>query len=159
CADGPAIQGATRRARAAGVSTREGFAIARAIADALPAGPLNLLAYANLGHARGTGAFCEEAAEAGGSSLVGPDVPVGEDEELREACRASGLAFVRMVGPGTAAARIVELAQDADLIYVAALQGVTGAMGGGATEKSELVRRVRAVTDKPVQSGFGLSSA
>jgi tryptophan synthase alpha chain len=144
CADGPAIQGATRRARAAGVSTREAFALVRALADAAPAVPLNLLAYANLVHARGTAAFCEEAAAAGVSSLLVPDVPFGEDLELNAACRDHGLAFVRMVGPGTAPDRIVALARDADLLYVAALQGVTGAAGGDAAQRSELLRRARA---------------
>ena len=159
CADGPAIQAATRRARAAGVSTRAAFAVARAIADAAPAVPLNLLAYANLVHARGTAAFCEEAVRAGVSSLLVPDVPFGEDLELNAACRDQGLAFVRMVGPATAPARIAAIARDADLLYVAALQGVTGAAGGDATQRSELLRRARAATDRPLQSGFGLSSA
>lgn len=159
CADGPAIQAATRRARAAGVSTREAFAVARAIADAVPAVPLNLLAYANLVHARGTAAFCEEAARAGVSSLLVPDVPFGEDLELNAACRDQGLAFVRMVGPGTAPARIAALARDADLLYVAALQGVTGAAGGDTAQRAELLRRARSATDRPLQSGFGLSSA
>ena len=159
CADGPAIQAATRRARAAGVSTREAFALVRALADAAPAVPLNLLAYANLVHARGTETFCEEAAAAGATSLLVPDIPFGEDLELNAACRDHGLAFVRMVGPGTAPARIAALARDADLLYVAALQGVTGAAGGDAAQRAELLRRARAASDRPLQSGFGLSSA
>jgi len=159
CADGPAVVAASRRARAAGVSTGRAFELLRAIATALPDVPRNLLVYANLVHARGVERFCDDAAAAGASSLLVPDLPFGEDALLAEACRASGLGFVRMAGPATPRARLSELARDCDFVYVAGHQGVTGARDErDVAARATLLQRARDATRQPLALGFGLSS-
>ena len=90
CADGPAIQEACLRARRAGMTTDGALALLERLRAKLPDTPFNLLVYANLVHARGWERFCRDAAAAGASSLLCPDVPLEEDEELRAACAAAG---------------------------------------------------------------------
>ena len=157
CADGPAIQQASERARAAGTSTDRAIDLLAQIRRACPTTPLNLLVYGNLVHARGYTRFCADVAAAGASSLLVPDVPLDEAQPLRDACAHAELGFVPMVGPRTDPARTRALAAASTAFcYLAALQGVTGAATDiGAREA--LVRRVTGLVRRPVCVGFGLS--
>ncbi|HLQ37276.1 MAG TPA: tryptophan synthase subunit alpha [Planctomycetota bacterium] len=155
CADGTAIQAACLRARAAGVSTAAAFALLAAIGRACPGVPCNLLVYGNLVHRRGLARFCGEARAAGASSLLVPDVPLGEDGQLRTAVAAAGLGAVALVGPRSAPARIAA-AGAPEFVYVAGLQGVTGAAAPSVGERAALLQRVRAHTGAPLALGFGL---
>jgi len=157
CADGPAIQQASERARAAGVSTDRALELLTEIRRGCPATPLNLLVYGNLVHARGYARFCSDVAAAGASSLLVPDVLLEEAQPLREACARAGLGFVPMLGPRTEPERIRALdAASTAFLYLAALQGVTGAASDGPS-RAVLVRRVTALVRRPVCVGFGLS--
>jgi tryptophan synthase alpha chain len=158
CADGPAIAAACRRALQGGSSTAAGFAALARIAATCPAVPRNLLVYGNLVHAAGIAAFCRAAAAAGASSLLVPDMPLGEDEELHAACAAAGLGHVRLVAPASLPARIAASGDGAAMLYVAALQGVTGADSRAETAAAVLAR-ARAAAPTPLCLGFGLASA
>jgi len=159
CADGPAIQRACARALAAGTTLPGAFAALAAIAERAPEVPRNLLVYGNLVHARGLRRFCAEAVAAGATSLLVPDMPFGEDGELRGACSRDALPHVTMIGARTRPDRIAAAAAGAQLLYVTAMQGVTGGAADDAAERRELVARVRAVTPVPVCLGFGLRTA
>lgn len=157
CADGPAIQRACARSLAAGSTTERAFATVAAIARACPDTPLNLLVYGNLVHARGVAGFCGAAAAAGASSLLVPDVPLGEDRALQSACTRAGLGHVRLVGPRTDDARLRRSADGCVMLYTALVQGVTGVQRRVAS--AALLARARAATAVPLCAGFGLGSA
>jgi len=157
CADGPDIQAAMGRARRAGVSTAEGLSILGRIHERCPEVPKNLLVYGNLVHGWGAARFCREAAAAGASSLLVPDLPPEEGEEVAAACAASGLHRVLMVAAGTSAARLEFIgARAAGFVYLAALQGVTGGDATPGDARARLVRRVAEAMPAPVCAGFGL---
>ncbi|MEO6593471.1 MAG: tryptophan synthase subunit alpha [Planctomycetota bacterium] len=158
CADGPAIQAASLRARTAGTSTSRAIALLAEVRAACPDVPLNLLVYGNLVHRRGYTRFCDEVARAGASSLLVPDVPHEESDPLRAACAHAGLGFVPLVGPHTDRTRLQDLdAASTAFLYLAGLQGVTGATTGQG-DRRETTRRVAASVSKPVCLGFGLSA-
>lgn len=159
CADGPAIQAACVRARAAGVSTGVALEILAAIHQARPEAALNLLVYGNLVHARGLGVFCRDVARAGAATLLVPDIPLEESRALQQACRAADLGHVALVAPATDAARIA--AHDATApacLYLAAYQGVTGSTVDASADRRHLVQRTRGVSARPLAVGFGLSA-
>lgn len=158
CADGPAIQAADERARAAGVSTQRALDILAEIHARSPRVPKNLLVYGNLVHARGWERFCEDAVAAGAASLLVPDVPLEESAPLRAASAAAGLGHVELVGPATPAERVAALDRASDaFLYVAAHQGITGAPAGARRARTDLVERTAAAARNPVCLGFGLS--
>ncbi|MEM7305083.1 MAG: tryptophan synthase subunit alpha [Planctomycetota bacterium] len=160
CADGPAIEAACLRARAAGTSTREALDLVERIRGELPDTPIHLLVYANLVHAPGYGAFCASAAASGASTLLVPDVPLEESPPLRDACNAAALGHAQLVGPRTTPARLAAL-DDASTsyLYLAGYQGVTGIEETGADAYRALARRTVERTRRPVCLGFGLSKA
>lgn len=157
-ADGPAIQKAAMRALGNGTSTSRAMEILGRIRDACPKTPLNLLVYANLVHARGFDRFCKEAADAGASSLLVPDVSLEESAPLKKACRRAGLGHVQLVGPLTSAERLKRIDAAANsFIYLVAHQGVTGVRGGGFDDVEALVSRTAWQLQNPLCVGFGLS--
>lgn len=158
CADGPAVQRACARALRSGTTVDCALRTLAAIAAACPGVPLNLLAYGNLVHARGLGAFCTATAAAGASSLLVPDLPLGEDVPLRSACSAAGLGFVRLVGPRTTPQRLRASSDGAAMLYAAGVQGVTGTFGRARDERAQLLEAARA-TGRPLCTGFGIGSA
>ena len=157
-ADGPAIQRADMRALESGTSTSKALAILARIRDACPKTPLNLLVYANLVHARGFERFCKEAADAGASSLLVPDVCLEESAPLKKACRKARLGHVQLVGPLTSPERLKRIdATATSFIYLVAHQGVTGVRGGGFDAVEALVSRTAWQLKNPLCVGFGLS--
>lgn len=159
-ADGPAIQEACLRAMQAGVSTGRALELIAELRAACPGVPMNLLVYGNLVHARGYARFCADAAAAGASTLLVPDVPLEEGEGLRAACADAGLGVVQLVAPLTKPERLRRLAAVADgFLYLAAHQGVTGAVASIDGQRNDLVQRVAAAVERPVCLGFGLGDA
>ena len=156
-ADGPAIQAAASRALAGGTSTTAALGLLRRIREACPDTPLNLLVYGNLVHRRGYRRFAEEAAGAGASSLLVPDIPLEEAGPLRRACRGAGLGHVELAGPLTPAPRLRRLAGASCFLYVAGFQGVTGVRRGGFAGVLRRVTEVTEIVEVPVCLGFGLS--
>jgi tryptophan synthase alpha chain len=157
-ADGPAIQKADRRALASGMTTSGAFDLLARLHDARPKTPLNLLVYGNLVHARGVEKFAQDAASAGASSLLVPDVPLEESGFLKIACRKAGLAHVQLVGPLTPPERLKRIESAADgFLYLVAHQGVTGVRAGDFESVEALVAATVSAVEKPVCLGFGLS--
>lgn len=157
-ADGPAIQRADMRALSGGTTTSSALSLLARIHQARPETPLNLLVYGNLVHARGFERFAEDAAAAGASSLLVPDIPLEESSPLKHACRSVGLAHVQLVGPLTAAERLRRIDRMADgFLYLVAHQGITGVRGGDFSEVESLVSRTVSAVENPLCLGFGLS--
>lgn len=158
CADGPAVQAAGIRARAAGVSTDGALATLAAIRAACPNTPLNLLVYGNLVHARGFDRFCRDAVDAGASSMLVPDIPLEEGAALRETANDHGLGNVLFAGPRTRDERLRAIASASSaFVYLAGHQGITGAKSGGE-DRAAMVARVRRQVPVPLCVGFGLST-
>ena len=156
CADGPAIQAAAKRARAAGMTTSRAFELLNELRKRHPKLPLNLLVYGNLVHARGYARFCKDAATAGASSLLVPDIPLEEGDELRRACRDQGIGIVQLAAPLTSNDRLRALEDNSDaFVYLAAFQGVTGA-DAARHERRQVLERVRRKLSSPLCLGFGL---
>jgi tryptophan synthase alpha chain len=157
-ADGPAIQAADLRALAGGTSTSKAMKLLARVHDARPKTPLNLLVYGNLVHERGFDRFTREAADAGASSLLVPDVPLEESAALKRACRAAKLAHVQLVGPLTPPERLRRIDRMADgFLYLVAHQGITGVRSGDFDPVAALVARTAASVTNPLSVGFGLS--
>jgi tryptophan synthase alpha chain len=154
-ADGPAIQAAGCRARAAGTTVRGAIDLVREIRKCVDV-PLNLLVYANLVHARGADAFVASLADAGASSILVPDLPFEESGELRAACASKGVGLVHFVGPDTPLERCALLAGDATaFVYLAGIRAVTGS---DMRVRDRSLCALAAHTSTPLAVGFGLRS-
>lgn len=161
-ADGPTIAAAGTRALSRGVGIDDVLAIARAAASRTPAcAPIVLFSYYNPIYQYGVGRFAPAAALAGVAGVIVPDVALEEVGDLKTALASEGLDMPLLVAPSTHAERAKRIASAATgFVYVVSRLGVTGADATQNVEAlSEQIAGLRAVTDKPLAVGFGISRA
>lgn len=156
-ADGPTIQDTTTRALRNGADLAYCLELAARFADRVP---VVLLIYYNVVFARGIDRFLEDAAGAGVSGLVIPDLPVGEALHFREMAADRGVAICPLAAPTPDDERLDKIAEAASgFVYCVSVAGVTGARKRLPQGAMDLLRRARARTSVPVVLGFGISSA
>jgi len=156
--DGPTIQEASLRALERGTTPATILADLRAVAADIDV-PLVAMTYFNIVFRAGTERFAAEAVAAGISGVIIPDVPLEELAEWEPAAAASGLETVLLASPISSDERLAVLCQRTQgFVYGVNLMGVTGERASVGEQAGALARRLKAVTDKPVIMGFGVSS-
>jgi len=154
--DGGVIQEASRVALDAGARPS---AILETIAQAAMDVPVAVMTYVNPVYRHGFGAFLDEAASAGVSGAIVPDLPVDEGEDWSEACAAHGVASVQLAAPGTSDERLGRIARAArGFVYCVTTYGVTGARDRLEPTGAALVERLRPLTDLPLLLGVGVAT-
>ena len=155
-ADGPTIQNTTTRAIANGADLAYCLDLASSLADRVP---VVFLVYCNAVFARGAEKFLENAAAAGVSGLVIPDLPVGEVEDFADLATSKGVALCPMAAPTSSDERLEKIgALASGFVYCVSVAGVTGARETLPPRAVEILRRVRSRTNAPVALGFGIAS-
>lgn len=155
-ADGPVVQGAMLRARAAGATLRGVLALAAEL-RAETSAPLVLFSYANplvqLGDRLGP-----SLREAGIDAVLVVDLPAEHAAELRAPLLREGIAWVGLVAPTTPAARLpAAVGAATGLVYAITLRGVTGAaLEAEGRELAAQLAAIRARTTLPIVAGFGV---
>jgi tryptophan synthase alpha chain len=154
--DGGVIQEASRVALEGGSHPRDVLAT---IADAALDVPVALMTYANIVRRPGFASFCEDAAAAGVSGLIVPDLPVDEAAELEALAAARAIDVVLLAAPGTTSERYEAIgAASHGFVYCVATYGVTGALDAKATTAQEVVAAMRPTTDLPLIVGVGIAT-
>lgn len=155
--DGPVIQNAATVALAGGVRLRDTFSAVRAVSDA--GGVAVPMTYWNPVLRYGPDAFAADLADAGGAGLITPDLIPEEAQEWRVAAAAHGVDPVFLIAPSSSNERISITAEaSTGFVYVASTMGVTGARASVGSGARTLVDRARALTDRPLAVGLGVST-
>ncbi|HEV2773966.1 MAG TPA: tryptophan synthase subunit alpha, partial [Solirubrobacteraceae bacterium] len=156
-ADGPTIHAAGTTALRAGATISGVLEVGEALARRVP---IVLMCYVNLVLAPGADAFVTRLAEAGVSGLIVPDLPMGEEPAVTDACAEHGVALVPLVAPTTTHERLALIgAQAKGFIYTVSVTGTTGERGESRERAfGELVGRVKEHTAVPVALGFGIAT-
>ncbi len=106
----------------------------------------------------GVNRFAEIAAESGADGVIITDLPPEESGEWKKAADANNICTVFLLAPTSTQERIKLVSQMAEgFIYCVSRTGVTGARDEVSGEILDLVRSVKALTDKPAAVGFGIS--
>ena len=155
--DGLTIQEASRRALDLG-ATPSGV-----IADAATLDvdvPLVVMTYTNpVGH-MGYRRFAAALESAGIVAAILPDLPLDELNGWADAADAHHVETVLLAAPTTPDDRLVAICERSrGFVYGVSLMGVTGERAALASQAGEMGRRLKAVTDKPVLLGIGISNA
>jgi tryptophan synthase alpha chain len=154
--DGPTIQEASERALRAGATPTR---IIRELADLDVDVPLVVMTYYNLAFHAGHERFATELAEAGVGGCILPDLPLEECAPWCEAADEAGVATVMLAAPTAPDDRLPAICERArGFVYAVGLVGVTGERAALAASTTVMAKRLKAVTDKPVISGIGIST-
>lgn len=156
--DGAVIQEAGNRALAAGMTVDRGLEIVSRVAGATGK-PCLVMTYVNPVLHRGTAAFFEAVAAAGGAGVILADLPADEAEPFLGAAADAGLGMALFAAPTTDDARLAMIGglQPA-FVYAIAELGVTGERAAVSDRLGVLAARVRSVSDAPIVAGVGIST-
>ncbi len=157
-ADGPTIQKAAVRSLKNRTSIADVLGL---VADVRKESriPLILMTYYNLIFKYGEERFVTDAVAAGLDGLILPDLPPEEAATLMTAAKKEGLDTIFLLAPTSTEERIKLVSRVSQgFIYYVSLTGVTGAQLSAQHAVTESLARIRAVTDKPIAVGFGISS-
>jgi tryptophan synthase alpha chain len=157
-ADGPVIERAAGRARAAGGTLLSTLDLVGGIRRSIRA-PLVLFSYYNPLLAMGERRFLERAAAAGVDGVLVLDLPIEEAGTFSAMAAAVAIDVIFLLSPTTTDRRIDAASSlGRGFLYVISRLGVTGARDTLAEDAPALVARVRSRTTLPVAVGFGLST-
>ncbi|MFN6355924.1 MAG: tryptophan synthase subunit alpha [Cyanobacteriota bacterium] len=156
-ADGPVIQAAASRALAAHTTPAAVFELLASLRGQLTV-PVILFTYSNPLLNRGMETFCRQAAQAGASGLVVPDLPLEEAETLSPIAASHGLDLVLLVAPTTPMQRMAKIhATSRGFTYLVSVTGVTGVRTAMESRVEPLVQALKQQGALPVAVGFGIS--
>ena len=156
-ADGPVIQRATERALAAGGSLRASLDLIEGVRRDIQT-PIVIFSYANPIVRMGLDAFAARAAAVGVDGVLTLDLPVEEADEFRNVLSRAGIDTIFLLSPTTTPERIRKAAElGRGFLYGISRLGVTGARDTVASGAEAMVKSIRAITDRPLALGFGIS--
>jgi len=157
-ADGPTIQKAALRSLKNHTSIADVLGL---VADVRRTSsiPLILMTYYNLIFKYGEERFVADAAAAGLDGLILPDLPPEEAGTLMSLAKKAGLDTIFLLAPTSTDDRIKLVAKVSQgFVYYVSLTGVTGARTGLQQSIAESLQKIKAITNKPVAVGFGIST-
>lgn len=158
-AEGPAIQRASERALAQGMTLRGTLALVQAFREQDDATPIVLMGYLNSVMRFGEIEFAEAAKAAGVDGLIMVNLPPEEGQSLQQALGAAGVDLIYLIAPTTTPERQAKILERcAGFVYYVSLKGTTGAGNVQPEAVREAVDGVKARTDLPVMVGFGIKN-
>lgn len=153
--DGATIQEASSRALEMGATPAS---ILDAVARVEVPVPLVAMTYYNVVFRAGHVRFARMLAEAGVRGAIIPDIPLEESEDWEADARDAGVEPVLLAAPVTPDDRLALICRRSrGFVYGVNLMGVTGERASVSAAAGVLAKRLKAVTDRPVVMGFGIS--
>ena len=155
--DGPVIQEASQRALDAG-ATPQGILAEIPSLDVQV--PIVVMLYYNTVFRAGHERFAAMCRDNGVAGAIVPDLPLEESGEWCRAADSCGVETVMLAAPTAPDSRLPLIAERArGFVYAVGLLGITGERSTLANTATDIARRVKAVTDRPVLVGVGVSNA
>jgi tryptophan synthase alpha chain len=154
--DGRTIQEASQRALDLGATP---IGVIDAMADFDVAVPLVVMTYYNLMARLGHERAAQSLRSSGVDGAIVPDLPLDELDGWGDAADAAGVENVLLAAPTTPDDRLAEICERSrGFVYGVSLMGVTGEREELASQAERMGRRCKAVTDRPVLLGVGIST-
>lgn len=154
--DGRTIQEASQRAIDLGATPSKIVAEAAQLDVGVP---LLVMIYYNLVAHAGNERFAAQLADARIDGAIVPDLPFDELDGWGDAADAAGIETVLLAAPTTPDDRLRAICERArGFVYGVSLLGVTGERASLADDATEMGRRLKETTDKPVLLGVGIST-
>jgi tryptophan synthase alpha chain len=161
-ADGPVIQASYTRALDRGTKLDDVFRVAGRIAGLAEVKerqiPLAAMSSYSLIHRRGAERFLKQAADAGISGAIVPDLPLEESEALARLAAERDFKLIQLVTPATPRDRAALIARrSTGFLYCVSVVGITGERERLPPELLDQLAWLRTQTDLPLCVGFGVS--
>jgi tryptophan synthase alpha chain len=154
--DGPTIQEASQRALELGATPASITADLERMDASVP---LAAMTYYNIVFRSGHRRFARMLRDAGVCAAIVPDLPLEELDDWARAADDGDIETVLLATPVTPDDRLAELCRRTQgFVYTVSVMGVTGERSQLAGSAAVLAKRLKAITDKPVLIGVGVST-
>ncbi|MCR4990785.1 MAG: tryptophan synthase subunit alpha [Lachnospiraceae bacterium] len=159
-ADGPVIQQASYEAIKAGASIKKTFELMKRLREEGVEKPIVFMLYYNTISGFGIEKFVNECHVSGVDGLIVPDLPLEEQEALKEALKGDDRTIlIELVSP-VSKERIPKILSDArGFVYCVSSMGVTGQSADFHREVIDYLSTVKKESKIPVMMGFGIREA
>ena len=158
-ADGPAIQAASGRALAGGMTVGGTLEVVRRVRANSSSGII-LFGYANPFLQYGARKFARDAKKAGADGVLIVDLPPEEDDVLGPALGKAGLHSIRLLAPTSTPDRMRRASESAGgFLYYVSVTGVTGGKVGKTRAVKRALTAIRRHSSLPIVVGFGIATA
>ncbi len=155
--DGPIIQAAAEQSLAHGTGAADVFSALKCATDAGVTAVV--MTYWNPIERYGVDEFAKSIADNGGSGVITPDLTIEESDRWIAATNKNGISPIYVVAPSTNDSRLGKVTSHCSgFIYAASLMGVTGTRTSISSGASDLVARIRKVSELPIAVGLGVSN-
>jgi len=155
--DGPTIQEASELALRAGTTPASVLDEVRGLDVGVP---LAVMTYYNIAFRMGHERFASSLRDSGIAAAILPDLPLEECGPWCEVADGVGVETVLLAAPTGSDERIERVCERArGFVYGVGLLGVTGERDALASSAMVMAKRLKAITDKPVLIGVGVSNA
>ena len=155
--DGPVIQDASQRALDRGTTPVSVLHDLRAADVGIP---LVVMTSYNIAFHAGHERFARQLVDAGVAGVILPDLSLDEVSGWATVAEAAGIENVLLAAPTTPDERLVRIGERSrGWVYGVGTLGVTGERATLADTAREIAVRLKAVTDRPVLVGVGVSNA
>lgn len=155
-ADGSTIQRASQRVLKQGASFNAILECLSGMRRRIEC-PVVLMSYLNPILAHGLERAAPDAADAGVSGFIVPDLPFEECASFRRELGRHGLALIQLVSPVTPIDRLEMLCRESQgFVYAVAQTGTTGPSAASDPHNIEYFDSVRRASCLPVCAGFGI---
>jgi tryptophan synthase alpha chain len=155
--DGPVIQEASERALTAGATPASILDTLRGIDAGIP---IAVMTYYNICFHMGIERFARTLASSGVAAAILPDLPLEEVGPWAAVADVVGVETVMLAAPTAPDERLPRVCERArGFVYAVGLLGVTGERDELSASALVIAKRLKAVTDKPVLIGVGISNA
>jgi tryptophan synthase alpha chain len=154
--DGPTIQEASERSLASGTTPPAVLDRLRGLDAGIP---LAVMTYYNIVFRAGHERMAANLRESGVAAAIVPDLPLEEVGPWAAAADAEAVETVMLAAPTAPDERLPRICERArGFVYAVGLLGVTGERSALADSATVIAKRLKAVTDKPVLVGVGVST-
>lgn len=159
-ADGPVIQDASYRSILKGTNLRKCFDLVAKVRSEGCRLPIVFMMYYNTVLHYGLDQFVAKCVETGVDGLIIPDLPMEEQQPLKDALAGQDATIlIQLVAP-VSAARIPKILDGArGFVYCVSSMGVTGQSAQFHREVISYLQSVKNQSDIPVMMGFGIRTA
>ena len=159
-ADGPVIQNASYQSIQLGTNLKKVFAMMKELREEGVEMPIAFMMYYNTALHFGLEQFVEDCIASGVDGLIIPDLPLEEQEDIKEALKREGAPIlIELVSP-TSGERVSEILEKArGCVYCVSGMGVTGQSGNFHKRILDYLSEVKSVAEIPVMMGFGIEQA
>jgi tryptophan synthase alpha chain len=158
-ADGPTIQFASYESLKGGTTVKRILPWIKSLSSQIDV-PIVIMTYLNPIVAYGFDKFAAEAAKAGVTGLIVPDLVPEEARDISRALERRNMHLIHLVAPTTPRDRQKRIArQSGGFLYAVSVTGVTGArrLQAFPPQTKRWLQSLRSLSRNPVCVGFGIS--